>query len=73
MNLVINVMNMVMSNDWNSQPVSYKDLKSNDRSKSRTPNEESPEFLELLKKTQAKVNSLENEFRKVEAENLHQD
>ena len=67
------VMNMVMSKDWNSQQVSYKDLKSNGRSKSRTPNEDGHEFLELLKKTQTKVNSLENEFQKVEAENLHQD
>ena len=48
------VMNMVMSKDWNSQQVSYKDLKSNGRSKSRTPNEDGHEFLELLKKTQTR-------------------
>ena len=67
------VMNMVMSNDWNSQQGSYKDLKSNVRSNRRTSDEEGHEFLELLKKTQSKVNSLENEFKNVEAENLHQD
>ena len=66
-------MNMVMSNDWNSQQGSYKDLKSNVRSNRRTSDEEGHEFLELLKKTQSKVNSLENEFKNVEAENLHQD
>ena len=67
------VMNLVMSNDWNSQQGSYKDLKSNARSNRRTSDEEGHEFLELLKKTQTKVNSLENEFKNVEAENLHQD
>ena len=64
-------MNMVMANDWNPQSDSYKELKLNARR--RTSDEESQEFLELLKKTQAKVNSLENEFKKVETENLHQD
>ena len=73
MNLVINVMNMVMSNDWNSQQASYKYLKSNPRSNRKTSDEDGQKFLELLKKTQTKVNSLENEFKKVEAENLHQD
>ena len=67
------VMNMVMSNDWNSQQASYKGLKSNARSNRRKSDEEGHEFLELLKKTQNKVNSLENEFKSVEAENLHQD
>ena len=73
MNLVINVMNMMMSNDWNSEQVSYKDLKSNPRSNRKTSDEEGDELFELLKKTQTKVNSLENEFQKVEAKNLHQD
>ena len=67
------MMNIVMSNDWNSQQASNKDLKSNARSNRRTSDEESHEFLELLKKTQAKVNTLENEFENVEAENIHQD
>ena len=67
------VMNLVLSNDWNSQQASYKDLKSNARSNRKTSDEESHEFLELLKKTQTKVNTLENEFKNVEAENLHQD
>ena len=67
------VMNLVMSNDWNSQLASYKNLKSNPRSNRKTSDEDDHEFLELLKKTQTKVNSLENEFKSVEAENLHQD
>ena len=66
-------MNMVMANDWNSHSGSYKALKSNFRSNGRTSNEEDDDLLELLKKTQTKVNSLENEFKKVETENLHQD
>ena len=65
------VMNMMMANDWNPQSSSYRELKLNARRK--TSDEESEGFLELLKKTQAKVNSLENEFKKVETENLHQD
>ena len=64
-------MSMAMANDWNTQSDSYKELKLNARR--RTSNEESEEFLELIKKTQAKVNSLENEFKKVETENLHQE
>ena len=67
------VMNLVLSNDWNSQQASFKDLKSNAHSNRKTLDEESHEVLELLKKTQTKVNSLETEFKNVEAENLHQD
>ena len=70
---MIFLMNMMMSNDGSTRQASYKDLKSNVRSNSRTLNEESDELMELLKKTQTKVNSFENEFKKVEAENLHQD
>ena len=65
------VMSMAMANDWNTQSDSYKELKLNARG--RTSDEKSEELLELLKKTQAKVNSLENEFKKVETENLHQE
>ena len=36
-------------------------------------NDESDEFLKLLKKTQSQVSSLENEIHRVEAENIHQD
>ena len=67
------VMNLVMSNDWNPQQASYKVLKSNPRSNRKTSDEDGHEFLELLKKTQTKVNLLEGEFKNVEAENLHQD
>ena len=33
----------------------------------------SSELLDLLKKTQSQVNSLENEITRVEAENIHQE
>ena len=67
------LMNMVMSNDWNLQQASFKDLKSNARSNRKTLGLEGEELFELLKKTQTKVNSLENKFKNVEAENLHQE
>ena len=35
--------------------------------------DKSDELWSLLKKTQSKVNSLENEITKVEAENIHQE
>ena len=35
--------------------------------------DESSELLNLLKKTQLQVNSLENEITRVEAENIHQE
>ena len=64
-------MNMMMTNDWSSQRSGFKDLKSNARrGKSDNKNDE---LLELLKKTQSTVKSLENEFKKVKSENLHQD
>ena len=63
----------MMSNSESAGSASYKDLKSNVRSNRRTSDEDGEELLELLKKTQTKVNSLENEFKKVETENLHQD
>ena len=34
--------------------------------------DDSGELLKLLKKTQSEVSSLENEIKKVEAENIHQ-
>ena len=45
------VMSMAMANDWNTQSDSYKELKLNARG--RPSDDESEEFLELLKKTQA--------------------
>ena len=44
-------MSMAMANDWNTQSDSYKELKLNARG--RPSDDESEEFLELLKKTQA--------------------
>ena len=70
---MIFLMNMMMSNDGSTREASYKNLKSNVRSNRRTLGEDGDELFELLKKTQTKVNSFENEFKKVEAENLHQD
>ena len=64
------LMNMVMTNDWTPSTSNFKNLKSNARSNWRKSNDK---LVELLKKTQTKVNSLEFEFKKVESENLHQD
>ena len=66
-------MNMMMSNSESAGSASYKDLKQNARSNRRTSDEDGEELLELLKKTQTKVKSLENEFKNVETQNLHQD
>ena len=60
---MIFLMNMMMKNDGSSRQVSDKEQKSD---------EDGDELLELLKKTRTEVNALENEFKKVEAENLHQ-
>ena len=40
--------------------------------KVRKKEDQSGELLKLLKKTQSEVSSLENEIKKVEAENIHQ-
>ena len=63
---MIFLMNMMMKNDEFSRQASDKDLK-------RKSDEDGDELFEFLKKTQTEVNTLENEFIKVEAENLHQD
>ena len=72
------IMNMMMTNDnpiWNPPQTtrSSKGLKSNTHFNVRKSDEESKEFSELLKKMQSSVKALENEFKKVESENLHQD
>ena len=41
--------------------------------KSMKKKDGSSELLDLLKKTQSQVNSLENEITRVEAENIHQE
>ena len=69
---MIFLMNMMMGNVGSSHG-GYRDFKLNDRSGKITADVGGDELLELLKKTQTKVNSLENEFKKVETENLHQD
>ena len=63
----------MVTNDGSSQQSGYKDFKSNALSNRKTSGLEGEELFELLKKTQTKVNSLENKFKNVEAENLHQD
>ena len=40
---------------------------------SRNQKDESADLLNLLKKTQSQVTSLENEITKIEAENIHQE
>ena len=63
---MIFLMNMMMKNDGFLRQASDKDLK-------RKSDEGGNELFDLLKKTQTEVNTLENELKKVEAENLHQD
>ena len=66
------MMNMMMTNDCTSQKTSSKDLKSNAPLNGDKSDGKNDELLELLKKTQSTVKSLENEFKKVESKNLHQ-
>ena len=67
------VMNMMMTNDWSPQQKGFKGLKSDARSNERKIDVEGGKLLDLLKNTQSSVKALENEFKKVESENLHQD
>ena len=61
-------MNLMLQFD--SSQKSTKELKSGIRNHDKLA---SGELLGLLKKTQTKVSSLENEITRVEAENIHQD
>ena len=69
MNILINL----LISEGSSRQNGFKQIKSNARLSSRTSGEESEKLLELLEKTQKKVNSLQHEISNVEAENLHQD
>ena len=61
------MMNLMLQYDGDQK--SAKVLKSG----IRNDEDASGELLDLLKKTQSKVSSLENEITRVEAENIHQD
>ena len=69
MNILINL----LISEGSSRHTGVKQIKSNVFSTERKSDEPADELLDLLKKTQKRVNSLENEFEKVESENLHQD
>ena len=57
-----------------SRQTGAKSIKSSTSStENKSDGEPVGKLLELLKTTQQRVNSLENEFEKVESENLHQD
>ena len=65
------LINLLISEGFSRQ-TGAKQIKSNAFSARRKSDEPAGELLELLKKTQTRVNLLENEFEKVESENLHQ-
>ena len=69
MNILINL----LISEGSSRHTGVKQVRSNAFSTGRKSDEPAGELLELLKKTQKRVNLLENEFEKVESENLHQD
>ena len=72
MNILINLL-ISEGSSRHTGVKSVKSMKSNTSSTERKSDEPVGELLELLKTTQQRVNSLENEFEKAESENLHQD
>ena len=66
------LINLLISEGFSRQP-GVKQIKSNTFLNERKSDEPAGELLELFKKMQKRVNLLENEFEKVESENLHQD
>ena len=69
MNILINL----LISEGSSRHTGLKSVKANTSSTERKSDEPVGKLLELLKTTQQRVNSLENEFEKAESENLHQD
>ena len=69
MNTLINL----LIPEGSSRQTGVKLVKSSTSSTERKSDEPAGELLQLLKTTQQRVNFLENEFEKVESENLHQD
>ena len=69
MNILINL----LISERSSRHTGVKSTKSNTSSTDSKSDEPVGELLELLKTTQQRVNSLENEFEKAESENLHQE
>ena len=66
------LINLLISEGFSRQP-GVQQHKSSTFLNERKSNEPAGEVLELFKKMQKRVNLLENEFEKVESENLHQD
>ena len=66
------LINLLISEGFSRQP-GVKQIKSKTFLNERKSDETAGELLELFKKMQKRVNLLENEFEKVESENLHQD
>ena len=62
------LMNYVIDSDGSSVQAGVKNIKS---TKSRT--DDAGDLRNALKKTQSKIKSMENEIKKFEAENIHQD
>ena len=68
----MNILIDLLISEGSSRQTGFKQIESNAFTKGKTSDEVSDKVLTLLKNTQKKVNSLENEIVKVEAENVHQ-
>ena len=61
-------MNFIFYSDGSSAEAGVKHTKSE-----RTRDDDAGALRNVLKKTQSKIKSMENEIKKFEAENIHQD
>ena len=68
MNLILN---FLLSSEATSRKTGMEAITS--EADDRNTKNETHEIWDLLKKTQSKVNSFENEINRVETENIHQD
>ena len=62
------LMNFIFYSNESSVPVGLKNIKS-----TKTGADDAGDIRNVLKKTQSKIKSMENEIKKFEAENIHQD
>ena len=62
------LMNYIIDSDGTSVQAVVKNTKS-----ARTRDEDAGDLRDVVKKTQLKIRSMENEIKKFEAENIHQD
>ena len=68
MNLILN---FLLFSEATSRKNAFEAIKS--KADDKNAKNETIELLDVLKQTQSKVNSIENEINRVETENIHQD